>query len=280
MRFYGYALTGGNNALPIAAGPITGLFQAFGGGLATVGSPIYYDFLMPWITYHYEGRLPAGANPEHLSLIAVSGDGSIEELRDVVVDTTAKTVAGSITHFTRFYAFIKGPVVGGPSIQIGGPTLAPLFGVGSAGVPANVDIWLGPDGQVRTDPYSDVSTDTLVIQVQSDQAGPGAAMGVEMWVTDPVDPGGVVNELGERISTTGWWHDTFFGGNFRVSLMSNPYDADGTLIHAISGQQLQSLILQHPAGYSSGRMHLRFTSLVDPTRFVDAHISFGKSPYL
>ncbi|MGB3409460.1 MAG: hypothetical protein WBA67_18420, partial [Jannaschia sp.] len=51
--FYGYALTGGNNALPVAAGPSL-LLTAFGGGLGFVGSPIYYDFLLPFITYHYD----------------------------------------------------------------------------------------------------------------------------------------------------------------------------------------------------------------------------------
>ncbi|MEM7641539.1 MAG: cadherin-like domain-containing protein [Pseudomonadota bacterium] len=54
LRFYGLPLTGGNNALPMAAGPIVGLLSVFGGGLGTVNSSIYYDFLFPWITYHYD----------------------------------------------------------------------------------------------------------------------------------------------------------------------------------------------------------------------------------
>jgi hypothetical protein len=226
------------------------------------------------VTFHYAGVLPAGASPNELSIVAVSANGQVEQLTDVRVDTAAQTVSGSTAHFTSFYMVLGGAPSPGPSLRVGGPGLVPLYGSASPGQTTHVAVWVGAGGKIRNNPYSPDFVEDLVIQVQET---PGAGGEVKQWVTDPVNPGAsTLNEVNEPILTQGFWYDTFFAST-TSPLSGLQADAQGVKVHVISGALLLKLLNQAPAGYSSGRIHIR--AEVPGAAPMDLHLSFGRSPF-
>jgi hypothetical protein len=73
---------------------------------------------------------------------------------------------------------------------------------------------------------------------------------------NPVDPGMVTNMNGERISINGFWH-MWFMSNIVNRLSVMPADENGDVTVVLPGNVHYGRLLQHPAGYPSGRVHLR-----------------------
>ena len=236
------------------------------------------QFLAPvTVTVHYD-ELPAGASDEQVSILSVSADGTVEELEDIFVYPETRQVSGTTTHFTRFYAFLKGPVSGGARISIGGPNLQPLFATGTTGNPVAVDLWLDAGPVISSDPYVGPYADVLVIQIETDPPVADSQIYVEGWVENPVDPGSnTLGPDGQPILTAGFWLD-LLRGHIAVPLIQAKTDADGVIVQAIDlTSLLYKVSTQAPAGYPSGTLHLRVVS-PDQQDSLEAYISIALSP--
>jgi len=222
---------------------------------------------------------PAGVALSDLGMLAVSSDGSVEELADVRADVAAGTISAPVSHFTVFYGFVRGPAAIGRGIQVGGRGLTPLFATSVSSAPTYVSIWSGPDGKVRNDAYSTVSADALQIEIDSGVPGAGRSFYVDGWVVDPVDPGPSVTTspvTGERILTQEmFWYR--FLQSMIAELRTQVTDANGAISIVLDGRWLQGQLSMTPPGYASGRMHLRAFD-TDAARSADIYVSFALAP--
>lgn len=222
---------------------------------------------------------PAGVALGDLGMLAVSSDGSTEELPGVVADARAGTISAPVSHFTVFFGFVRGPAAIGRGIQVGGRGLTPLFATSTSSAPTYVSVWLGPDGKVRNDAYSSVSADALEIRIDTGTPGAGRAVYVDDWVVDPVDPdpSAVSPITGERILTTEmFWYR--FLHDIAGPLRTQATDADGRISVVIDGRYMQTQVTQWaPIGYSSGRVHIRALS-PDAASSADVWLAFALSP--
>ncbi len=221
-----------------------------------------------WIQLH----VPAGTRFEELHLFHESG-GTIEELDDVQVDEANRTISGWADHFSVFYAAYAGPA-GGRMIQVGGANLVPYFGGSTRSEnPPEIPIWVAPGGLVSSDPYGPTS-DVLVIQVNTDPALANTSFYIEGWTISPVDPGVVVGPTGDRISTSGFWHD-FFAREIVNPMRTLRTDADGRLTLVVRGDRLYQQMSLAPAGYAEGRLRLRVLAESGPDA-IDVNLSFAR----
>lgn len=209
------------------------------------------------IELHYdETKLPLGVSPQSIGILAVSDGGAkVELLQHVTVDPSQHAVFGDTSHFTWF-----APIVG-PSVQLGGPGGTPNYGVATTRFSQRFDIWVGPDGLVRSDSnvYSTPAPTSLSILVTG--AAPSTTLRVTETLEDPAGPGtpwDAMPSLFNALSTT-------------------QTDASGNLLVTIDGHTLQNEVetwTRQAPGYPSGRVHI---TVYTPAP-VELWVSLAKDP--
>ena len=215
------------------------------------------------ITLHWDA-LPTGKTAADVSILAISkssGKTKVEELPGLIFDSSKSEITGFTMHFTTFVPIIHGSFNGVGAV-IGGSD-GTVFATIPKGNEASVNVWLGPDGLVRTDAYAASGPKDLTITVSTGGFAPDSVLRVETALEDPGGPG------------TTW--DRFFAP-ITMPLQSYRTDAAGNLKVTVSGQSLQTAAYDATPGYPSGRM--RYTIYVDgnPANAVVVHLSFALDP--
>jgi len=213
------------------------------------------------ITLHWDA-LPSGKSASDVSILAISkssGQTKVEELNGLIFDSTKSEITGFTTHFTTFVPIIHGSFTG-VGVTVGGSD-GTVFATLPKGNEQYVNIWLGPDGLVRTDAYAPTGPKDLAIKVSA--STPNTILHVESTLEDPGGPG------------TSW--DTYFAP-IKVPLETYSTDASGNFTFSVSGLSLQTQAYNATHGYPSGRM--RFKIYVDggAANAVILHLSFALNP--
>ena len=211
------------------------------------------------VELHYdETKLPAGVTPQAISILAISDNGAkVEVLPDAMVDTSQHAVYASTSHFTWFAAIV------GPNVQVGGPGGTPNYGTATASFPLRSNVWLGPDGWVRSDSNVYASTAPTSLSIRVDTAGAlrNTTLRVEETLEDPGGPG------------TPWDRMP----SIFLPLGSTATDGSGVLVVTLDGRTLQNTVsswVRSAPGYPSGRVHVRVYTPAP----IDVYVSLAMHP--
>jgi len=219
------------------------------------------------ITLHWDPKLlPAGTPASQIGILAISDGTKVEVLKNPTVDIATHSVWANTSHFTWFAPFVSAGV-SVPSVQVGGPGGTPLFATATSTTNTYVDLWLGPDGTIRstsTGVYAATGPKSLTIRIDTLGASPSTILRIDRTLEDPGAPG------------TPW--DITMGSAFGP-LLGYKTDASGVVEYTVDGITLQKMVtdtvLAAP-GYPSGRVRLRvYPGVGSP---IDVHISLAMHP--
>ena len=210
------------------------------------------------VELHYDpSKLPAGVTPDMLGILAISDGGAkVETLKYVTVDPTQHALFGNTSHFTWFAPILAA------NVQLGGPGGTPDYGVATSGSSQYFDIWLGPNGEVRsTSNLYATGAAPKELDIRVSGAQPNTTLMVTTTLEDPGGPG------------TPWDR---MPGLFQ-SLANAKTDASGTVVVVLDGQMLQNQVstwVHEAPGYPSGRVHITVSTPAP----IDFYVSLAMNP--